>query len=53
MMFSYSVAYKNETLTFSSTDRILDQDGNEWKLGYCLPSAPKNPLTKYDLDGKY
>ena len=47
MMFSSSVAYKNETLTFNSTDRILDQDGNEWKL-----DTATNLLTKYDLDGK-
>lgn len=47
MMFSSSVAYENKTFTFSSTDRILDQDGNEWKL-----DTATNLLTKYDLDGK-
>ena len=56
MMFSSSVAYENKTFTFSSTDRILDQDGNEWKIDMdnaVSPSSPKNPLTlvKYDLDG--
>ncbi len=46
MMFNSSVALKNETLTFSAKDRILDQDGNEWKL-----DTATNLLTKYDLDG--
>lgn len=32
MMYSSSVAYKGNDLTFTETDRILDQDGNEWKL---------------------
>lgn len=30
MMYSSATAYKGETLSFKSTDRILDQDGNEW-----------------------
>ena len=30
--FSSSTAYKGETLTFNEEDRILDQDGNEWKM---------------------
>ncbi|WP_198305144.1 flagellar hook-associated protein FlgL [Arcobacter vandammei] len=46
MMFTSSVAYQNSTLTFGAKDRILDQDGNEWKL-----DTATNILTKYDLDG--
>lgn len=47
MMYSSSTAYKGETLTFSATDRIIDQDGNEWKLN----SPTNDTLTKYDVDG--
>lgn len=47
MMYPSSTAYKGETLTFQEKDRIIDQDGNEWKLNY--PS--NNTLTKHDLDG--
>ena len=32
MMFATDTAYSNETLTFSSRDRIIDQDGFEWKM---------------------
>lgn len=32
MMYSSSTAYKGESLAFKSTDRIMDQDGNEWKM---------------------
>lgn len=46
MMFTSSLAYKGENFTFSQADRILDQDGNEWKL-----DTATNVLTKYDLDG--
>ncbi len=46
MMFTSSLAYKGESFTFSQSDRILDQDGNEWKL-----DSATNVLTKYDLDG--
>src|SRR5574344_2702844 len=46
MMFNSNTALKNETLTFSKNDRIIDQDGNEWKL-----DTVTNTLTKYDLDG--
>ena len=40
-------ALRNENLTFNQNDRILDQDGNEWKLN----SPTNDTLTKYDLDG--
>ena len=30
--FPSSTAYKGETLSFNDEDRILDQDGNEWKM---------------------
>lgn len=47
MMYASSTATKGETLTFKETDRIIDQNGNEWKL-----NAPTNDtLTKYDLNG--
>lgn len=52
MMFSSSVAYQLETFTFNSTDRILDQDGNEWKLESDVSTPPIFSLRKYDLDGK-
>ncbi|QKJ26604.1 distal flagellar hook-filament junction protein [Aliarcobacter cibarius] len=55
MMYSSSVAYKGNDLIFTETDRILDQDGNEWKLDMnsATPPSPALPLTlrKYDLDG--
>lgn len=55
MMYSSSVAYKGNDLTFTETDRILDQYGNEWKLDMnsATPPSPALPLTlrKYDLDG--
>lgn len=47
MTFSSSTAYKNENLVFKERDRVLDQDGNEWKLN----SPTNDTLTKYDLDG--
>ena len=43
MTFPSSTAYKGETLTFQERDRILDQEGNEWKLN----SPANNTLTKY------
>jgi flagellar hook-associated protein 3 FlgL len=50
MMYSSATAYKGESLTFSATDRIIDQDGNEWVLDNT--TDPLNPfLTKYDPDG--
>lgn len=48
MMFTSSVAHKGETLTFNERDRILDQDGNEWKLN----SPTNDTLTQYNVDGK-
>lgn len=47
MMYPSSTAYKGETLTFQARDRIIDQNGNEWKLN----SPSNNTLTKHDLDG--
>ena len=47
MMYPASTAYKNEALTFKSSDRVVDQDGNEWKLN----SPTNDTLTKYDLNG--
>jgi flagellar hook-associated protein 3 FlgL len=47
MMYPSSTAYKAEALTFQATDRIIDQDGNEWKLN----SPTNDTLVKYDLDG--
>jgi flagellar hook-associated protein 3 FlgL len=47
MMYPSSAAYKGGTLTFQTTNRIIDQDGNEWKLN----SPTNNTLVKYDLDG--
>lgn len=47
MMYPSSTAYKGETLNFKESDRVIDQDGNEWKLN----SPTNDTLTKYDLDG--
>ncbi|PUE63997.1 flagellar hook-associated protein FlgL [Arcobacter caeni] len=47
MTYPSSTAYKGGTLTFKETDRIIDQDGNEWKLN----SPTNDTLTKYDLNG--
>lgn len=50
MMYSSATAYKNESLTFNESDRVLDQDGNEWVLDNT--TDPANPiLVKYDVDG--
>ncbi|RBQ29768.1 flagellar hook-associated protein 3 [Aliarcobacter vitoriensis] len=38
---------KGETLTFKEGDRIVDQDGNEWKLN----SPTNDTLTKTNWDG--
>lgn len=47
MMYPTASATKGETLNFSQEDRIIDQDGNEWKLN----SPTNDTLTKYDLQG--
>lgn len=47
MMYPTASATKAETLNFSQEDRIIDQDGNEWKLN----SPTNDTLTKYDLQG--
>ena len=47
MMYPSSSATKGGTLTFQSTNRIVDQAGNEWKLN----SPTNDTLIKYDLDG--
>lgn len=50
MMYPSSIAYKGQSLTFKETDRITDQDGNEWVLDNT--TDPLNPiLIKYDPDG--
>lgn len=47
MMYPTATANKGETLNFSESDRIIDQEGNEWKLN----SPTNDTLTKYDLQG--
>ena len=47
MMYPTATANKGGTLNFSGTDRIIDQEGNEWKLN----SPTNDTLTKYDLQG--
>ncbi|MDD2888613.1 MAG: flagellar hook-associated protein FlgL [Aliarcobacter sp.] len=47
MMYPTASATKGQTLNFSQEDRIIDQDGNEWKLN----SPTNDTLTKYDLQG--
>jgi flagellar hook-associated protein 3 FlgL len=47
MMYASSTALKGQDLTFKESDRIIDQDGNEWKLN----SPANDTLRKYDLDG--
>lgn len=46
MMYPSSTAYKGGTLTFKATDRIVDQDGSEWKL-----NSAKTSLEKFDSNG--
>lgn len=47
MMYSSDVATSGDpSLSFKETDRIIDQDGSEWKL-----DATKTNIVKYDLDG--
>ncbi|MDD2896798.1 MAG: flagellar hook-associated protein FlgL [Aliarcobacter sp.] len=47
MMYPTATANKGETLNFSEADRIIDQNGNEWKLN----SPTNDTLIKYDLQG--
>ena len=47
MTYASSTAYRDEDFTFRETDRIIDQDGNEWKLN----SPTNDTLIKYDLNG--
>ena len=47
MMYPSSTAFKGETFNFKEADRIIDQNGNEWKLN----SPTNDTLTKYDLNG--
>lgn len=56
MMFSSSIAYKGETLNFKEDDRIIDQDGNEWKMREpisneeeTLSFSVKSPNTSVDI----
>lgn len=46
MMYPSSTAYKGGTLNFKATDRVIDQDGNEWKL-----NSTKTSLEKFDSNG--
>lgn len=41
MLYSSSEASKGETLTFKSTDRIVDQNGNEWIKKASVKSGDK------------
>jgi flagellar hook-associated protein 3 FlgL len=47
MMYPSSTSYKGENLSFTDANRIIDQEGNEWKLN----SPTNDTLTKYDLNG--
>lgn len=56
MMYSSSTAYKGETLNFKEDDRIIDQDGNEWKMrepisneAEILSFSVKSPSTSVDI----
>lgn len=52
MMYSSDTAYKGDTLEFTSQERIIDQDGNEWKLTTPpVDALDIGVLTKYDKDG--
>ena len=60
MMYPSSTAYKGQTLTFKETDRIVDQDGNEWRFidqdnldadNNIKTGVETNKLYKFDLDG--
>jgi flagellar hook-associated protein 3 FlgL len=60
MMYPSSTAYKGGTLTFNEKDRIIDQDGNEWKFidqdnadsdNNITTNVEKDKLYKFDLDG--
>ena len=44
MMYTSSSALRNENLTFNQNDRILDQDGNEWKLNSPTNDTLKNMI---------
>ncbi len=60
MMYPSSTAYKNQDLSFKATDRIIDQDGNEWKFidqdnsdgdNNINTGLETNKLYKFDLNG--
>jgi flagellar hook-associated protein 3 FlgL len=54
MMYPSSTAYKDETLDFKANDRIIDQDGNEWKFinDITTGTIDQSKIYKFDLDGK-
>lgn len=52
IMYSSDTAYKGEKLSFDTSERVIDQDGNEWKLSVTnSPASGDGILTKYDPDG--
>lgn len=60
MMYPSSTAYKNQDLSFKATDKIIDQDGNEWKFidqdnldadNNINTGLETNKLYKFDLNG--
>lgn len=52
IMYSSDAAYKGEKLSFDTSERVIDQDGNEWKLSVTnSPADGDGILTRYDKDG--
>ena len=52
IMYSSDTALKGQKLSFDTSERIIDQDGNEWKLSITnSPNSGDGTLTKYDRDG--
>lgn len=52
IMYSSNTAYKGDKLQFDTSERVIDQDGNEWKLSVTnSPATGDGILTRYDKDG--
>lgn len=52
IMYNADVAYKGDYINFTAEERVIDQDGNEWKFSTTdSPGTGDGILTKYDRDG--
>lgn len=53
IMYNSDTAYKGDKLSFDTSERIVDNEGNEWKLSITnSPLTGDGMITKYDKDGR-